>query len=154
MNQIRQQMESIADSIVRLSEQSQAIGTIISTVDDIAEQSNLLAVNAADGKAAWRTERPGYRRGFSTLLLCEECGATLDCPRCSISLTYHAARGRLCCHTCDFERRPPAQCPESAEVRAPFFANLETRRAAGSPLASRSRMSLLTPEMPSSPDSL
>ncbi len=47
MNQIRQQMEAIADSIVRLSEQSQAIGTIIATVDDIAEQSNLLAVNAA-----------------------------------------------------------------------------------------------------------
>jgi len=52
------------------------------------------------------------RRGFSTLLLCEECGTTLECPRCSVSLTYHAARGRLCCHTCDFERRPPAQCPE------------------------------------------
>ena len=51
------------------------------------------------------------RRGFSTLLLCEECGETLECPRCSISLTFHAARGRLRCHTCDFERRPPAQCP-------------------------------------------
>ena len=47
MNQIRQQMESIAEGIVRLSEQSQAIGGIIATVDDIAEQSNLLAVNAA-----------------------------------------------------------------------------------------------------------
>ena len=52
------------------------------------------------------------RRGFSTLLLCEECGATLGCPHCSVSLTYHAARGRLRCHTCDFERRPPEQCPE------------------------------------------
>ena len=51
------------------------------------------------------------RRGFSTLLLCEDCGATLGCPHCSISLTYHAARGRLRCHTCDFERRPPEQCP-------------------------------------------
>ncbi len=47
INDIRQQMEAIAESIVRLSEQSQAIGTIIETVDDIAEQSNLLAVNAA-----------------------------------------------------------------------------------------------------------
>jgi primosomal protein N' (replication factor Y) len=52
------------------------------------------------------------RRGFSTLLLCEECGATLGCPHCSVSLTFHAARGRLRCHTCDFERRPPEQCPE------------------------------------------
>lgn len=47
MNRIREQMESIAESIVRLSEQSQVIGEIISTVDDVAEQSNLLAVNAS-----------------------------------------------------------------------------------------------------------
>ncbi|HVT04544.1 MAG TPA: CHASE3 domain-containing protein [Thermoanaerobaculia bacterium] len=47
MNRIRQQMEAIAVSMVRLSEQSQAIGQIIATVEDIATQSNLLAVNAA-----------------------------------------------------------------------------------------------------------
>jgi methyl-accepting chemotaxis protein len=47
MNRIREQVEAIAESIVRLSEQSQAIGEIISTVNDLADQSNLLAVNAA-----------------------------------------------------------------------------------------------------------
>jgi len=47
MNRIKEQMESIADMVVRLSEQSQAIGEIIATVNDIAEQSNLLAVNAS-----------------------------------------------------------------------------------------------------------
>lgn len=47
MGRIREQMESVAESIVRLSEQSQTIGEIISTVNDLAEQSNLLAVNAA-----------------------------------------------------------------------------------------------------------
>ena len=47
MMRIREQMESIAGSIVRLSEQSQAIIEIIATVNDLAEQSNLLAVNAA-----------------------------------------------------------------------------------------------------------
>jgi methyl-accepting chemotaxis protein len=47
MNHIREQMASVAESIVRLSEQSQAIGEIIATVNDLAEQSNLLAVNAA-----------------------------------------------------------------------------------------------------------
>jgi methyl-accepting chemotaxis protein len=47
MNRIREQTESIAESIVRLSEQSQAIGEIIATVNDLAEQSNLLAVNAS-----------------------------------------------------------------------------------------------------------
>jgi methyl-accepting chemotaxis protein len=47
MNRIQEQMASIADGIVRLSEQSQAIGEIVATVNDLAEQSNLLAVNAA-----------------------------------------------------------------------------------------------------------
>ncbi|MEK7877820.1 MAG: methyl-accepting chemotaxis protein, partial [Pseudomonadota bacterium] len=47
MRHIQEQMASIAESIVRLSEQSQAIGEIIATVNDLAEQSNLLAVNAA-----------------------------------------------------------------------------------------------------------
>jgi methyl-accepting chemotaxis protein len=46
-NRIRQQMEAIATSMVRLSEQSQTIGQIVATVEDLAAQSNLLAVNAA-----------------------------------------------------------------------------------------------------------
>jgi methyl-accepting chemotaxis protein len=47
MQQIRLQMDAIAASMVRLSGQSQAIGQIIATVEDVATQSNLLAVNAA-----------------------------------------------------------------------------------------------------------
>jgi methyl-accepting chemotaxis protein len=47
ITRIRQQMEAIAESMVRLSEQSQAIGQIVATVEDLAAQSNLLAVNAA-----------------------------------------------------------------------------------------------------------
>lgn len=47
MERIRAQMDSIASSMVRLSEQSQAIGAIIASVDDLTQQSNLLAVNAA-----------------------------------------------------------------------------------------------------------
>ncbi len=47
MSQIRAQMESIAQTIVRLSEQGQSIGGIVASVTDIADQSNLLAVNAA-----------------------------------------------------------------------------------------------------------
>ena len=47
MGQIRDQMESIARTIMRLSEQSQSIGGIIASVTDLADQSNLLAVNAA-----------------------------------------------------------------------------------------------------------
>ncbi len=47
MNNIQVQMESVANTIVRLSEQSQQIGGIIASVNDVADQSNLLAVNAS-----------------------------------------------------------------------------------------------------------
>jgi len=47
MGRIRTQMEAIGESMMRLSEQTQAIGQIIASVEDLAAQSNLLAVNAA-----------------------------------------------------------------------------------------------------------
>jgi len=47
MSFIRSQTDSISESIMKLSERSQAIGEIIASVNDIADQSNLLAVNAA-----------------------------------------------------------------------------------------------------------
>ncbi len=40
-------MNSISDNILKLSERSRLIGEIIAAVNDIAEQSNLLAVNAS-----------------------------------------------------------------------------------------------------------
>ncbi len=47
MDLIKNQMESIGDTVIRLSERSQAIEDIIATVQDLADQSNLLAVNAS-----------------------------------------------------------------------------------------------------------
>jgi methyl-accepting chemotaxis protein len=47
MGRIRSQMDAIGSSMMRLSEQTQAIGQIIASVEDLAAQSNLLAVNAA-----------------------------------------------------------------------------------------------------------
>jgi methyl-accepting chemotaxis protein len=47
MERIRQQVELIASSMMRLNEHTQAIGQIIATVDDLAAQSNILAINAA-----------------------------------------------------------------------------------------------------------
>jgi methyl-accepting chemotaxis protein len=52
MESIREQAEAVAENIVSLSEKTQAIGEIISTVNDIAEQSHLLALNAAIEAAA------------------------------------------------------------------------------------------------------
>lgn len=47
MNQIKEKVEGIADNILALSEQTQQVGEIIATVNDLASQSNLLALNAS-----------------------------------------------------------------------------------------------------------
>lgn len=52
MEGIREQAETVAANIVSLSEKTQAVGEIITTVNDIAEQTHLLALNAAIESAA------------------------------------------------------------------------------------------------------
>jgi methyl-accepting chemotaxis protein len=47
MERIREQAEAVAENVISLSEKTQAVGEIISSVDDIAEQSHMLALNAA-----------------------------------------------------------------------------------------------------------
>jgi len=47
MLSIREQVQQIATTILELSERTQQIGGIIATVDDFAEQSSLLALNAS-----------------------------------------------------------------------------------------------------------
>ncbi|MEZ4598508.1 MAG: primosomal protein N' [Syntrophotaleaceae bacterium] len=51
------------------------------------------------------------RRGFAPYLLCMECGATLRCPNCEITLTYYQKQRRLRCNYCDFSQSPPDVCP-------------------------------------------
>jgi primosomal protein N' (replication factor Y) len=54
------------------------------------------------------------RRGFSTSLLCGNCGEARDCPNCSVALTFHrhpAATGRLSCHLCGHTAAVPKKCP-------------------------------------------
>ena len=52
------------------------------------------------------------RRGSSRMLLCGECGAVPECPRCSVPLTYHSANGRLMCHYCGHSERARERCDE------------------------------------------
>jgi methyl-accepting chemotaxis protein len=52
MESIREQAEAVAENVIALSEKTQAVGEIIASVNDIAEQSHLLALNAAIQAAA------------------------------------------------------------------------------------------------------
>src|SRR5262249_34437434 len=64
------------------------------------------------------------RRGFSTSLLCSNCGEARNCPNCSVALTFHqhsvqggsGRRGdtmscRLSCHLCGHTAAVPKKCP-------------------------------------------
>jgi primosomal protein N' (replication factor Y) len=51
------------------------------------------------------------RRGFSSVLICRDCGGVMKCPSCSVSLTFHKSEQRLKCHYCDFRMEPPSLCP-------------------------------------------
>ncbi len=52
------------------------------------------------------------RRGFATWLECRDCGHTLRCPNCSVTLTYHQQKKRHICHYCDHSIPAPSLCPE------------------------------------------
>src|SRR5713226_928642 len=53
------------------------------------------------------------RRGYSTALQCPQCGYVARCRNCSVSLTYHRAAQKLCCHICGQEMPVPRVCPEA-----------------------------------------
>ncbi|NTW59010.1 MAG: primosomal protein N' [Nitrospirae bacterium] len=50
------------------------------------------------------------RRGFSSVLICGDCGKAIQCPNCSVSLTFHKSERKLKCHYCDFHTAPPERC--------------------------------------------
>ena len=54
------------------------------------------------------------RRGFAAALFCRQCGRSLECPNCSVSLTFHRSAGRARCHYCGYSRTRPVSCPECA----------------------------------------
>ncbi len=51
------------------------------------------------------------RRGFSPFLLCHDCGKTIPCPYCDITLTFHKRERLLKCHYCNYKREAPEVCP-------------------------------------------
>lgn len=52
------------------------------------------------------------RRGFSSFMMCRDCGAVLKCPNCDISLTLHMDTRTMRCHYCGHEEPIPQYCPQ------------------------------------------
>ena len=61
------------------------------------------------------------RRGYSTFIMCRECGYTMKCPNCNISLTYHSFQNKLKCHYCGHEENPVNICPNCGSTKIRYF---------------------------------
>ncbi|AQP41544.1 primosomal protein N' [Streptococcus gallolyticus] len=51
------------------------------------------------------------RRGYSSFIMCRDCGYVDECPNCDISLTLHMDTKTMNCHYCGFEKSIPHTCP-------------------------------------------
>lgn len=61
------------------------------------------------------------RRGYSTFVLCRDCGASIVCPHCAVALVYHSAGEAMRCHYCGNTAEIPAECPTCHSRRIKFF---------------------------------
>lgn len=52
------------------------------------------------------------RRGYSTFIMCRDCGYVAKCKNCNIALTYHSKENKLRCHYCGYETNPYNTCPD------------------------------------------
>ncbi len=57
------------------------------------------------------------RRGFSSSMLCRDCGHILQCKHCQVSLTLHRSKKKLLCHYCGYTQHPNALCPACGSPR-------------------------------------
>lgn len=55
------------------------------------------------------------RRGYQAFLSCKKCGYVMECPNCSVSMTYHkygfGTAGKMVCHYCGYAADVPTICP-------------------------------------------
>ena len=61
------------------------------------------------------------RRGFSTFVMCRNCGYTVKCKNCNINLTYHSNTNKLKCHYCGYEEEIVTICPECGSNQIRYF---------------------------------
>ena len=61
------------------------------------------------------------RRGHSTFIMCRDCGYTVKCKNCNITMTYHLKQNKLKCHYCGYEEKPVTLCPECESLNIRYF---------------------------------
>ena len=57
------------------------------------------------------------RRGYSSFMMCRECGYVAKCNDCDVSLVYHREDNRLKCHYCGKQYKVLDVCPNCGSAR-------------------------------------
>lgn len=60
------------------------------------------------------------RRGFSTQVMCQDCGYIMKCPDCDITLTFHKKENAVKCHYCNRKFKVPKACPECGNMQLSY----------------------------------
>lgn len=61
------------------------------------------------------------RRGYSSFVMCRDCGYVLPCPNCDISLTLHMDTKTMRCHYCGHEEHIPHRCPNCQADKIRYY---------------------------------
>jgi primosomal protein N' (replication factor Y) len=61
------------------------------------------------------------RRGYESFVSCRHCGYVVECPHCSVAMSYHIGDEVLKCHYCEQTIPPPTRCPECGSTAIRFF---------------------------------
>ncbi|MBE6618550.1 MAG: primosomal protein N' [Ruminococcaceae bacterium] len=123
-------------SLIELTERynsAQLPETVISDLRIDAEGGNVSPIGAILSDALSKAHNENSqsilfinRRGYNNFLTCTTCGEVISCPRCSVSLTYHAKSrqdkyGHLMCHYCGHREDIPKRCPECSSETVSFL---------------------------------
>lgn len=73
------------------------------------------------------------RRGYHTIIACCDCNTPVECPNCSVPLTYHRANDSLMCHYCGYCAPPVQECPncKSTHLKQMGFGTQKLEEALG-----------------------
>ncbi|MGM0835617.1 MAG: primosomal protein N' [Bacillota bacterium] len=111
----------------RMSEQGMPTVEIVDMREELREGNRSMFSRDLLEKLQIRLERGEQsvlflnKRGYSSFVMCRDCGYVVECPHCDISLTYHRINNQLKCHYCGYEEQVHSTCPSCESDHFRFF---------------------------------
>jgi primosomal protein N' (replication factor Y) len=111
----------------RMSEQGMPTVEIVDMREELREGNRSMFSRSLLEKLQERLERKEQsvlflnKRGYSSFVMCRDCGYVVECPHCDISLTYHRSSNQMKCHYCGYEEPVQSTCPACESEHFRFF---------------------------------